>query len=485
MNTTPPVSCASWSRLAAHAATWSGTRLADLFAADPKRAQTLAVEAAGIRLDFSRQRVTALTLRLLTQLAGERGLAEWRQALLEGMPVNTTENRAAGHTALRAGAGAPAEVQQTLARMRELAAQLGSGAVRRIVNLGIGGSDLGPRLVADALGARGDSQGKLEVRFVANADPLALARALEGAEPDTTYFIAASKTFTTQETLANAARARQWLGTRPLAKHMAAATENAEAARRFGIDEVLPIPAWVGGRYSLWSAAGFAAMCAIGPDAFDELLAGARDMDEHFAAAPPETNLPVLLALLGVWNVNFLGIHTHAVLPYAHALRGLPAHLQQLEMESNGKRVDHDGRTLEYATAPLVFGAEGTVGQHSFHQWLHQGTQAVSADFIVVEHLGGDAQGAAFLAANAEAQAEALLHGATDPELPAWRRQPGDRPSSTLHLELLDARNLGRLIALYEHKVFVQGVVWNIDSFDQWGVELGKQLSNEILRRKG
>ncbi len=484
MNTTPPVSCASWSRLSAHAATWSGTRLAELFAADPKRARTFAVEAAGIRLEFSRQRVTALTLRLLAQLAGERGLDEWRQALLDGMPVNTTEDRAAGHTALRAGAGAPAEVQQTLERMRELEARLRSGGVRRIVNLGIGGSDLGPRLIADALGATDDARRNFEVRFVANADPLALARALEGAQADTTCFIVASKTFTTPETLANVARARQWLGSRPPAKHMAAATENVAAAQRLGIEDVLPIPAWVGGRYSLWSAAGFAAMCAIGAAAFDELLAGARDMDQHFAAAPPESNLPVLLALLGVWNVNFLGIHAHAVLPYAHALRELPTHLQQLEMESNGKRVDHDGRTLEYATAPLVFGAEGTVGQHSFHQWLHQGTQAVSADFIVVEHPGGDRDAAAFLAANAEAQAEALLHGATDPQLPAWRRQPGDRPSSTLHLERLDARNLGRLVALYEHKVFVQGVVWNIDSFDQWGVELGKQLAGAILKRK-
>ena len=481
MNTTPPDTCASWTRLAAHAETWRGTHLRDLFEADPKRAASLTAGAPGIRLDYSRQRVNALTLRLLAQLAQERGFAEWREALLDGRPVNTSENRAAGHTALRAGDEAPHEVRQALERMREFAEGLRGGPIRRVVNLGIGGSDLGPRLVADALPA---ADGAPEVRFVANVDPLDLARALAGADPDATLFVVASKTFTTQETLANAVSARRWLGERPLSRHMVAATANAAAARQFGITEVLAMPEWVGGRYSVWSSVGFAAMCAIGPDAFDELLAGAADADRHFAEAPPEANVPMLMALLDVWNVNFLGAQARAVLPYAHALRLLPAWLQQLDMESNGKRVDLEGRALGYQTGTVVFGAEGTVGQHSFHQFLHQGTRIVPADFIVFDELPGDPAAAAVLAAHAKAQAEALARGTNDPALEPWRRHPGDRPSNTLHVEHLDARHLGRLLALFEHKVFAQGVVWNIDSFDQWGVELGKQLAGDILKRK-
>ena len=481
MNTTPPDTCASWTRLAAHAETWRGTHLRDLFDGDPRRATALCATAPGMRLDFSRQRVNALTLRLLTQLAQERGFAEWREALLDGRPVNTSENRAAGHTALRAGEEAPHEVKAALGRMRELADGLRDGRFRRVVNLGIGGSDLGPRLVADALPA---AAGAPDVRFVANVDPRELERALEGAEPDSTLFIVVSKTFTTQETLANAVNARHWLGERPISRHMIAGTAKPSRARQFGITEVLPMPDWVGGRFSLWSCAGFAAMCAIGPDAFDELLAGARDTDRHFADAAPESNLPLLMALLGVWNINFLGARSHAVLPYAHALRLLPAWLQQLEMESNGKRVDHDGRSLAYQTCPVIFGAEGTVGQHSFHQLLHQGTLTVPSDFIVFDQLPGDPAATEVLAANAQAQAEALVRGTNDPGLAPWRRHPGDRPSTTLHVERLDARNLGRLLALYEHKVFAQGVVWNIDSFDQWGVELGKQLAGEILKGK-
>jgi len=479
MNTTPPDTCASWSRLSAHAETWRGTHLSDLFDGDPKRASALIAEAPGIRLDFSRQPVTALTLRLLTQLARERGFDEWREALLEGKPVNTTEHRAAGHTALRAGDNAPHEVRKALARMRELAEGLRGGPIRLVVNLGIGGSDLGPRLVADALPS---VDGAPVVRFVANIDPMDLSRALAGADPDSTLFVVASKTFTTQETLANAVNARHWLGARPLAQHMVAVTASASAAREFGITEVLPLPQWVGGRYSLWSSVGFAAMCAIGPDAFDQLLCGAADTDRHFAAAPPEANLPLLMALLGVWNINFLGTRAHAVLPYSHALRLLPAWLQQLDMESNGKGVDHDGRALTYQSGPVIFGAEGTVGQHSFHQLLQQGTQVVPSDFIVFDKLPGDPAATEVLAAHAKAQAEALAHGTKDPGLEPWRRHPGNRPSNTLHVDQLDARHLGRLLALYEHKVFAQGVVWNVNSFDQWGVELGKQLARGFLR---
>ena len=272
--------------------------------------------------------------------------------------------------------------------------------------------------------------------------------------------------------LANATAARS-LGYR----NLMAVTANPEAARQFGAGEVLAMPDSVGGRYSVWSAAGFTAMCAIGPERFEEFLAGAAEIDHHFLDAPLEANVPALMALIGVWNVNFLGAQAHAVLPYSHALRLLPAYLQQLEMESNGKRVDLEGRSVEYATAPLLFGAEGTVSQHSFHQLLHQGTQVVPADFIVAG-CGPE------LEAHAEAQAAALALGTGDPSLPPHRRLPGNRPSSTLHLERVDARNLGRLLALYEHKVFVQGVIWNVNSFDQWGVELGKQLAGEILRKK-
>ena len=468
MNTRSPTQCDAWAKLAAHAAAWKAVQLRELFAGDAKRSAQLAAQAPGLRYDFSRQRVDALTLRLLASLAEQRGLAEWREALFAGKPINSTESRPAWHTALRAGDSAPREVKETLQKMRGLASELRSRKqFRRIVNLGTGGSDLGPRLVADALG-----DGTLDVRFAANVDPQDLARALEGADPAATLFVVASKTFTTQETMANAAAARQWGG-----RHFMAVTANVEAAKTFGAGEILPMWDWVGGRFSVWSAVGLSAMCAISPEGFDELLRGAHDIDRHFREAPAEKNLPVLMALAGVWNVNFLGCASHVVLPYATRLRLLPAYLQQLEMESNGKRVDRNGKLVDYATCPAVWGAEGTVSQHSFHQLLHQGTQVVPADFI-------DAAAGAVLSANARAQADALAFGTDDPSLPAYRQYPGNRPSSCLTLETLNARNLGRLLALYEHKVFVQGVVWNINSFDQWGVELGKALANEILKGK-
>lgn len=465
LNTTPPVDCPAWKKLEAHAGSWRTTQLADLLAQDPGRAQRMSIAAPGLRLDYARQRVDATTLELLAQLAAERGFEAWREALLAGQAINTTENRPAWHTALRAGSDAPAEVKEALQRMKGLYPKVKS-SFKRIINLGTGGSDLGPRLLADAL-----SDGALDVRFAANVDPLDLKRALAGAEPDHTLFVVASKTFTTQETMSNAAAAKQWGG-----RHFYAVTANVEAAKAFGAAEVLPMWDWVGGRYSVWSAVGFSALCAIGPAAFDEFLAGAGDMDRHFCAAPLEASAPALLALLGVWNGNFLGAATQAVLPYSNALRLLPAYLQQLEMESNGKRVDREGRDIAYATAPVLWGAEGTVSQHSFHQLLHQGTQAVPVDFVVA---GVDP----VLDANAEAQARALASGtAAGAALPAWRRYPGNRPSSTIRLDRLDARRLGSLLALYEHKVFTQGVIWNINSFDQWGVELGKQLAGQILK---
>jgi glucose-6-phosphate isomerase len=467
MNTRPPTECPSWAKLALHAESWRSVHLRELFAADSARGRLLVAEAPGLRYDYSRQRLGAMTLRLLAHLAAERGFAEWREALLSGSTINSTEKRAAWHTALRAGDGAPAEVKTTLARMKELAEKLrAEKRFKRIVNLGTGGSDLGPRLVADAL-----ADGVLDVRFAANVDPRDLGRALEGAEPASTLFVVASKTFTTQETLANAVAAKNWG-----AKSFYAVTASVEAAKAFGASEILPMWDWVGGRFSVWSAVGFAAMCAIGGNAFENFLSGAHEIDKHFADAPLEKNVPALMALIGVWNTNFLGPATHAVLPYSNALRLFPSYLQQLEMESNGKRVDREGRVLDYASAPVVWGMEGTVSQHSFHQLLHQGTQVVPVDFIDLDLEKN-------LSANALAQADALAFGTEDATLPAYRQYPGNRPSSMLSFEKLDARNLGRLIALYEHKVFTQGVIWNINSFDQWGVELGKELAKKILMK--
>ena len=444
MNTTPPTRCDAWKLLAARAA---GTRT---------KRESLIAQAPGVRFDFSRQNLDASIVRLLVQLARERGLAGWRKALYAGQPVNPSEGRAAWHTALRAGDAAPAEVKQTLQKMKHLSRTTRRDKkIRRVVNLGAGGSDLGPRLVADALGDRA-----LEVRFAASADPLDLERALEGAEPASTLFVVVSKSFATPETLANAGAARRWSGNR---KNFVAVTANPQKALPFDPREILPMWNWVGGRFSVWSAAGFAAMCAIGAESFEEFLAGGREIDAHFLETPLANNIPALMALVGVWNVNFRGAATHAVLPYAHALRLLPAYLQQLEMESNGKRVDREGRPVKYATAPVVWGAEGTPSQHSFHQLLLEGTQVVPVDFI---ELNLDQE----LSANAKAQADALALGG--------------RPSSTLHFDGLNPRNLGRLISLYEHKVFTQGVVWNLNSFDQPGVELGKRLARQILSRR-
>ena len=480
MNTAPPDACAAWPHLVAHARARAGVRTADLLDADPARRARLSARAPGLRLDYSRQHVDARAMELLIELAQARGLSQWRDFLLEGAPVNTSENRPAGHASLRAGPAAPAEARASLEAMRAIAREVAADRYRRVVNLGVGGSDLGPRLVADALRRPGSP----DVRFVANVDPLELDRALEGAEPAHTLVIVATKGYSTEETLMNAARARQWRGPQHAPTNLVAATANVAAATADGIRRVVPMPDWVGGRFSLWSAPGLAAMCAIGIAAFDDLLDGGREADAHFAEAPLDANLPVLLALLGVWNIDFLGHLAHAVLPYAHALRLLPAWMQQLDMESNGKRVDHDGRFVGYHTAPVVFGTEGSVGQHSFHQLLHQGTHTVPADFIVVERLEGEPAHVRMLAASAEAQAEALLRGTGDPDLPPWRQHPGNRPSSLLYLEALDARNLGRLLATYEHKAFTQGVLWNVNSFDQWGVELGKRLTKRILGKE-
>jgi glucose-6-phosphate isomerase len=459
VNTTSPVDCPAWKKLEAHAEGWRAARLAELQAGAPARARELLAEGPGLQLDFSRQRVGALTLRLLAQLAAERGFEAWRAALFAGERINTTEDRAVGHVAVRAD-------QAAFTRLNEIAEKIRhQKKFKRIVNLGVGGSDLGPRLLADAFG-----DGVLDVRFVANVDEVELERALAGAEEKNTLIVVVSKTFSTQETLSNAAAARR-LGFR----NFMAITANQEAANQFGASEILPMPESVGGRYSVWSAAGFAGLLAIGGAAFAEFLAGARDIDEHFRKEPVASNLPALMALLGVWNVNFLGLQAHAVLPYAHRLRLLPGYLQQLEMESNGKGVDREGRAVGYATCPVIFGAEGTPAQHAFLQLLHQGPQPVAADFV-------DAAVSETLSANAQAQADALAYGTGDAELPSYRRHPGNRPSSILKFRSFTARDLGRLIALYEHKVFTQGVIWNINSFDQWGVELGKELARRMIQ---
>ena len=466
MNTRPPSQCPSWAKLAQHAESWRGVHLRELFAADTARARQFSAAAPGVRYDYSRQRLGAMTLRLLTHLAAERGFAEWREALLSGSEVNNTEKRAAWHTALRAGDSAPKEVKDTLGRMKVLSEK--ARQFKRVINLGTGGSDLGPRLLVDAL-ARGGEAGALDVRFAANVDPKDLERALAGAEPQSTLFIIASKTFTTQETMANAAAAKSWGG-----KAFYAVTSNVAAAKAFGATEILPMWDWVGGRFSVWSAVGFAAACAMGFEGFEEFLRGGNEVDRHFAEAPLEKNVPALMALIGVWNTNFLATPTHVVLPYSNALRLLPAFLQQLEMESNGKRVDREGRFVDYATVPVVWGGEGTVTQHSFHQQLHQGTHAVAADFL-------DFDLEKNLSANARAQSDALAYGTDDPKLAPHKQYPGNRPSSFMSFEKVTPRNLGRLIALYEHKVFTQGVIWNINSFDQFGVELGKELATKIL----
>ena len=441
MNTTSPLRCKAWGRL---------KKLSRL----SFKKQRMVVEAAGVEFDFSNQRLNSRVLAALAGLAKERGFADWRRALFAAERINTTEDRAAWHTALRAGRDAPNEVKEVLEHMTALADRFRSeNKFKRIVNLGTGGSDLGPRLLADAF-----SDGTIDVRFVANVDPVELERALAGADPASTLGVIVSKTFTTAETLANAQAMRKW-GCR----NFVAVTTNLAAAKAFSPLVAFPMWDWVGGRYSVWSAASFSALCAIGVEPFGDFLSGGKEIDDHFQRKQIPENIPALMGLIGVWNTSFLGARAHVVLPYAHRLRLLPSYLQQLEMESNGKNMDREGRAVRYSTAPVLFGAEGTPSQHSFHQLLQQGTEPVPADFI-------DCSVNAVLSANAAAQAEALAERG--------------RPSSTLRLERADARNLGRLIALYEHKVFTQGAIWNVNSFDQPGVELGKELARKILEKK-
>ncbi|MFM8154632.1 MAG: glucose-6-phosphate isomerase [Actinomycetes bacterium] len=507
-----PVATPAWAALRTLAEGLQGTTIRSLLEADASRPDRLTVDAVGLSLDLSRQRVTEDVLAQLRALAEQRGVFDVRDAMLGGAHINNTEDRAVLHTALRRrrdqsllvdGQEVTADVHEVLDRMGAFAERVRSGEwkgstgerIRTIVNIGIGGSDLGPAMAYLALRAFSDRG--LDFRFVSNVDPTDLAEAVRALDPATTLFIVASKTFTTLETMTNAQAARTWLvndlGPDAVSHHFVAVSTNAEAVAEFGIDttHMFGFWDWVGGRYSMDSAIGLSTMIAIGADGFMQMLDGFRAMDEHFASAPLDANLPVLMGLLAVWNRNFLGIETTAVLPYSQYLSRFPAYLQQLTMESNGKSVRRDGSTVDYETGAIYWGEPGTNGQHSFYQLLHQGTDTVASDIIVVaqsENPDGDQQD--MLVANALAQASVLSIGrdaaqvaadGTPPELVPHKVMPGNRPVSVIMIERLDPAALGALVALYEHSVFVQGVIWGIDSFDQWGVELGKKVAMGIL----
>ena len=465
---------------------------------DDLRNQSLRVSACGITADFSKQRISSRDLADLLALADETDLPSMRKALLSGGLVNTSEQRPALHTALRTPAGHGLKniepiVQETLTRVRAFVNRIRSGehvgitgkSIRHIIFIGIGGSHLGPELAVRAIG--GD--GRLDIRFVSNIDGHALTLALQGCDAERTLVITASKSFLTLETLENSRTARSWFLERTnqpsgIPLHFAAISANVTAAAEFGIaaENVFPMWDWVGGRYSLWSAVGMPLALAAGMSTFEALLHGARAMDEHFAEAPLHANLPVLSALVGIWNTNFLNAENHAVLAYDERLALLPMYLQQLEMESNGKRVRRDGSPVEAHTMPILWGGVGTSGQHAYHQLLHQGTRAYSADFIFSAIPGNPLHGHHhWLAANALAQSQAMMAG--EQGVAPEREVPGEHPTTTLVLDRLDAFHLGALLAMHEHKVFCQGAIWGINSFDQWGVEIGKRLANPIHRQ--
>jgi glucose-6-phosphate isomerase len=506
---------APWQQLSEHRAEVESVHLRELFAADPGRAQTLTVSAADLYIDYSKHRVTDRTVALLLELARAAGVERHREQMLSGAHINTSEDRAVLHTALRLpgtarlvvdGQDVVADVHAVLAAMGEFTDRVRAGSWRgatgapiaTVVNIGIGGSDLGPVMVTRALRHCHDGPA---VRFVSNVDPADLTATLTGLDPATTLFVVASKTFSTLETLSNATAARRWLvaalGEDAVAAHFVAVSTHARRVAEFGIDpaNMFGFWDWVGGRYSVDSAIGLAVMCAIGRERFGELLAGFHALDTHFRTAPLERNAPVLLGLLGVWYTSFLGAQSRVVLPYSEDLVRFPAYLQQLAMESNGKSVRADGTPVEYRTGEIFWGEPGTNGQHAFYQLLHQGTHLVPADFIGFARAGVDlatAEGGSMhevLMANMFAQAKVLAFGksaqeiraeGTAEELVAHKTMPGNRPSTTILAPALTPSTLGQLIALYEHQVFVQGVVWGIDSFDQWGVELGKTQATKL-----
>ncbi|UJA19187.1 glucose-6-phosphate isomerase [Thermoleophilia bacterium SCSIO 60948] len=509
-----PTETAAWGTLDAHhAEEIAATDLSSLFASDPARAEALTLEAPHIRADLSKNLITSRTVELLAELSAERGLAERREAMFRGEHVNSTEDRAALHVALRMprerslvvdGVDVVAEVHAVLDRMAAFCERVRSGEwtghtgepIRAVVNIGIGGSDLGPVMAYEAL--RAYSTREIGFRFVSNVDPTDFAEASRDLDPETTLFIVSSKTFTTQETMANAAAAREWLlgglgaGDDAIANHFVAVSTNADGVAEFGIDteNMFGFWDWVGGRYSLDSAIGLSTMLAIGPERFGEMLAGMNATDEHFREAETERNLPELMGLLCVWYSGFFGAASNAVLPYEQYLHRFPAYLQQLSMESLGKRVRVDGAPVDVASGQIVWGEPGTNGQHSFFQLLHQGTRTFASDLIgFLETRNPVGEGHRLLLANLIAQAEALAFGKTADEvraegveetLVAHRTFPGNRPTTMLIGERLDPATLGALIATYEHSVFTQAAIWDINPFDQWGVELGKALAKRI-----
>jgi len=517
-----PTRTAAWKALRAHHDEVEDLQMRDLFGEDPDRAARFSLTLGDLLFDFSKNRITDQTVSLLTDLCEECGVRDWITRMFSGDAINETERRAVLHTALRnrgdhtvtvAGVDVMPDVRRVLAQMRAFATSVREGdwvgytgrTITDVVNIGIGGSDLGPAMVTEAL--RPYWKQELRAHFVSNVDGTHLSEVLRQVQPETTLFIVASKTFTTQETLTNARSARHWLVERlgtedAVAKHFVALSTNRDAVAEFGIDpaHMFEFWDWVGGRYSLWSAIGLSIAIVVGIDHFEELLAGAYEVDEHIRTASLRENIPVIMAVLGVWYQNFFGATSHAVLPYDQYLHRFPAYLQQADMESNGKSASRDGAIITgYTTGPIVWGEPGTNGQHAFFQLLHQGTHLVPCDFIVAAQsqnpLGEHHD---ILVANCIAQAEALMRGKTAGEareelekagtpedqivaLVPHKTFPGNRPSNTFMVERLTPRALGRLIALYEHKIFVQGVIWNIYSFDQWGVELGKQLAKVVL----
>ena len=504
----------SWNALESHYQKVSKMHLRDLFKEDPKRGERMTVEAVGLYLDYSKNRITDETLKLLLRVAEEAGLQSRIDAMFRGEKINLTENRAVLHTALRAPRGASIvvdgenvvpKIHAVLDRMADFSDRVRSGMwkghtgkrIRNIVNIGIGGSDLGPVMAYEALRAYSDRA--MTFRFVSNIDGTDFAEAVRDLDPSETLFIVSSKTFTTLETMTNAHTARAWSLTglggdeSSVAKHFVAVSTNAKEVSKFGIDtaNMFEFWDWVGGRYSMDSAIGLSTMIAIGPDHFRAMLDGFHQMDEHFQTTPFERNLPVLMGLMGIWYSDFFGAQTVAVLPYEQYLKRFPAYLQQLTMESNGKHVTLDGTEVTNETGPIYWGEPGTNGQHSFYQLIHQGTRLIPCDFIAfTKSLNPLGQHHDMLMANVFAQTEALAFGKTPEQVkaegtPDWlvphRVFEGNRPSNTILADRLTPETLGKLVALYEHSVFTQGVVWNIDSFDQWGVELGKVLAQRII----
>ena len=511
----------AWQALAAHYNSIKDKHLREFFAADSARFENFSIRFNDILLDYSKNRITEETVSLLLDLARQAGVETWREKMFNGERINNTENRPVLHVALRNRSNRPiyvdgkdvmAEVNRVLAQMKSFCATVRSGEwkgytgrpITDVVNIGIGGSDLGPVMVTEALKPYGSPS--LSVHFVSNVDGTHIAETLKKLNPETTLFIIASKTFTTQETITNAQTAREWLlksakERSAVAKHFVALSTNKAQVEKFGIDtkNMFEFWDWVGGRYSLWSAIGLSIALYLGMENFEELLTGAYEMDEHFRTAPLNQNMPVIMAMLGVWYNNFFGAESHAILPYDQYMHRFPAYFQQGDMESNGKRVTRNGEVVAYSTGPVIWGEPGTNGQHAFYQLIHQGTKLIPSDFLApIESQNPIGEHHRILLSNFFAQTEALMKGKTEAEARAelaatgmsgealekllpHKIFPGNRPTNSILFRKLTPRTLGSLIALYEHKIFVQGIVWNVNSFDQWGVELGKQLAKGVL----